>query len=105
MKQDFFRQKLFRSLSFTCNNPHFLIPAASPSAYLEANLFFSFLDLGLAVKGSSLTGVRSLITLFSFLSSLPIWRSFLGLGVRSSTSVLRDFFAAYFPVLNVQKNG
>lgn len=73
--------------------------------YLEASLFFSFLDLGLAVKGSSLTGVRSLITLFSFLSSLPICRSFLGLGVRSSTSVLRDFFAAYFPVLNMQKIG
>lgn len=74
-----------------------------PRTYLEASLFFSFLDLGLAVMGSSLTGVRSLITLFSFLSSLPIWRSFLGLGVRSSTSVLRDFFAAYFPVWNMQK--
>ena len=68
------------------------------SIYLEASLFFSFLDLGRAVKGSSLTGVRSLITLFSFRSSLPIWSSFLGFGVRSSTSVLRDFFTAYFPI-------
>lgn len=67
------------------------------STYLEASLFFSFLDRGRAVKGSSLTGVRSLMTLFSFRSSLPICSSFLGLGVRSSTSVLRDFFTAYFP--------
>ena len=55
--------------------------------YLEASLFFSFRDRGRAVRGSSLTGVRSLITLFSFRSSLPIWSSFLGFGVRSSTSV------------------
>lgn len=89
----------------SCGHPNLLIHAALSNTYLEASLFFSFLDLGLAVKGSSLTGVRSLITLFSFLSSLPICRSFLGLGVRSSTSVLRDFFAVYFPVLNRQKVG
>lgn len=42
-----------------------------------SQLFFSFLDLGRAeLRGSSLTGVRSLITLFSFRSSLPIWSSF-----------------------------
>lgn len=73
------------------------------SIYLEASLFFSFLDLGRAVKGSSLTGVRSLITLFSFRSSLPIWSSFLGFGVRSSTSVLRDFLTAYFPINDLKE--
>lgn len=65
--------------------------------YLDASLFFSFRDRGRAVSGNSLTGVRSLITLLSFRSSLPIWRSFRGFGVRSSTSVRRDFFSVYFP--------
>lgn len=72
--------------------------AQGGGVYLEASLFFSFLDLGRAVKGSSLTGVRSLMTWFSLRSSLPICSSFLGLGVRSSTSVRRDFFTAYFPI-------
>lgn len=65
--------------------------------YLDASLFFSLRDRGRAVSGSSLTGVRSLITLFSLRSSVPICSSLRGLGVRSSTSVRRDFFSMYFP--------
>lgn len=65
--------------------------------YLDASLFFSLRDRGRAVSGSSLTGVRSLITLFSLRSSVPICSSLRGLGVRSSTSVRRDFFSIYFP--------
>lgn len=66
--------------------------------YLDASLFFSLRDRGRAVRGSSLTGVRSLITLFSLRSSVPICSSLRGLGVRSSTSVRRDFFSMYFPL-------
>ena len=65
--------------------------------YLDASLFFSLRDRGRAVSGSSLTGVKSLITLFSLRSSVPICSSLRGLGVRSSTSVRRDFFSIYFP--------
>lgn len=65
--------------------------------YLDASLFFSLRDRGRAVRGSSLTGVRSLITLFSLRSSVPICSSLRGLGVRSSTSVRRDFFSMYLP--------
>lgn len=72
-------------------------------SYLDANLFFSFRERGRAVRGSSLTGVRSLITLLSLRNSFPIWSSFRGLGVRSSTSVRRDFFSVYFPEKEKQK--
>lgn len=65
--------------------------------YLDASLFFSLRDRGRAVRGSSLTGVRSLITLLSLRSSVPICSSLRGLGVRSSTSVRRDFFSMYLP--------
>lgn len=65
--------------------------------YRDASLFFSLRDRGRAVSGSSLTGVKSLITLFSLRSSVPICSSLRGLGVRSSTSVRRDFFNMYFP--------
>lgn len=73
--------------------------------YLDASLFFSLRDRGRAVSGSSLTGVRSLITLFSLRSSVPICSSLRGLGVRSSTSVRRDFFSIYFPSLQQGKEG
>ena len=69
--------------------------------YLDASLFFSLRDRGRAVSGSSLTGVKSLITLFSLRSSVPICSNLRGLGVRSSTSVRRDFFSMYFPAWRV----
>lgn len=65
--------------------------------HLDASLFFSLRERGRAVSGSSLTGVRSLITLFSLRSSVPICSNLRGLGVKSSTSVRRDFFNMYFP--------
>lgn len=71
--------------------------------YLDASLFFSLRDRGRAVSGSSLTGVKSLITLFSLRSSVPICSSLRGFGVRSSTSVRRDFFSIYFPTWGEKK--
>lgn len=71
--------------------------------YLDASLFFSLRDRGRAVSGSSLTGVKSLITLFSLRSSVPICSSLRGFGVRSSTSVRRDFFSIYFPTRGEKK--
>lgn len=71
--------------------------------YLDASLFFSLRDRGRAVSGSSLTGVKSLITLLSLRSSVPICSSLRGLGVRSSTSVRRDFFSMYFPSWQTMK--
>lgn len=53
---------------------------------LEASLFFSFLEVGRTLKGSSLTGVMSLMILPSLSSSLPMLKSFLALGVKSLPS-------------------
>ena len=54
--------------------------------YLEASLFFSFLDLGLTAMGSSLTGVMSLMRRLSLSSSRPMLCSLRGLGVKSLPS-------------------
>jgi hypothetical protein len=54
--------------------------------YLEANLFFSLRVCGLTLNGSSLTGVISLMTLFSLSNSLPITCNFFGFGVKSLPS-------------------
>ena len=58
---------------------------------LEANLFFSLRLLHLAPKGISLTGVKSLIILLNWSSSLPIAANFLGLDVKSFPSPLLAF--------------
>lgn len=54
--------------------------------YLDANLFFSLRVFGLTLNGNSLTGVISVILLFSLSNSLPIDCNFLGFGVKSLPS-------------------
>lgn len=49
-------------------------------------MFFSFRLLGLTLKGSSLTGVISLMVWLNLSNSLPIALSFRGFGVRSLPS-------------------
>lgn len=79
------------------SNPNNLILLASCWAFFfkrqarEANLFFSLRVFGRTLKGSSLTGVMSLITRPSLSNSFPIALSFLGFGVRSFPSPLRAF--------------
>jgi len=65
-----------------------------------ANLFFSFLDFVLVGKGTSLTGVKALISLFNLSSSFPMAASFFGFAVRSFPSPLRAFPLQTFEYVN-----
>uniref|UniRef100_A0A147BEW5 Putative secreted protein n=1 Tax=Ixodes ricinus TaxID=34613 RepID=A0A147BEW5_IXORI len=92
-------------MSFLCScwRPYSLSLLASCWAFFlsrqarEASLFFSLRDLWRALKGSSLTGVRSLMTRPSLRSSSPMLYSLRGLGVRSLPSPRRALPACFTP--------
>lgn len=81
----------------SASSPYNLILFASCCAFFlsrharDASLFFSLRDFGRTLKGSSLTGVMSLMVRPSLSSSLPMLYSLRGLGVKSLPSPLRAF--------------
>lgn len=97
----------FNDLLCSTSRPYNFILFASCWAFffsrhaLEANLFFSLRDFGLTLKGSSLTGVISLIMRPNLSNSFPIICNFFGFGVKSLPSPFRAFPLCCFKISSI----